>query len=154
MRTSAFCRVVAVPALLAAACGTETSTGASGSIVTTAVSPSPATATASTDAAYQWTASFTLTLTAGSTGVKVNTANAVVYQAAGGIITATVDTDKVRILASAKTNHIDANASLPIAYAVSYTLPDGSKGVLVRITVSVTDDGGNSSSGTVDVTVN
>jgi hypothetical protein len=139
-------------ALCGSGCG-ETTTSATGSMVTSAVSPNPATAQDSGDAAYQWTASFTLTLTASSAGVTVNSANAVVYQAAGGIITSTVDSDDVRILTSAATNHIDANGSLPIAYNVSYTLPDGSRGVLVRISISVTDDNGNSTSGIVDVTV-
>ena len=139
-------------ALAAAGCG-DTTTNPTGSIVTSAVSPNPAIAQASTITPYQWTAAFTLTLTAPGAGVTVNTANAVVYQAAGGIITSTVDPANVRIVANASGNHIAANGSLPITYNVSYTLPDGSKGVLVRITLSVTDDNGNTTSGIVDESV-
>lgn len=138
-------------ALSAAACG-DTTTNSTGAIVTSAVSPSPAIAEAGV-APYQWTTSFTLTLTAPSAGVTVNTANAVVYQAAGGIITSTVDPANVRIVANASGNHIDAKGNLPITYNVSYTLPDGSRGVLVRITISVTDDNGTATSGTVDESV-
>jgi hypothetical protein len=83
----------------------------------------------------------------------VNTANAVVYQASGGIITSTVDPANVRIVASASGNHIAASGSLPISYNVSYTLPDASRGVLVRITIAVTDDNGNATSGIVDESV-
>jgi hypothetical protein len=139
-------------ALGAAGCG-DTTTNPTGSIVTSAVSPNPATAQPSTSASYQWTAAFTLTLTAPGAGVTVNTANAVVYQATGGIITSTVDPANVQIVASAAGNHIAANGTLPITYNVSYKLPDGSRGVLVRITLSVTDDSGNATSGIVDETV-
>lgn len=138
--------------LSAAGCG-DTTTNPSGSIVTSAVSPNPATAQPSTVAPYQWAAAFTLTLTAPGAGVTVNTANAVVYQASGGIITATLDPANVRIVANASGNHIESNGNLPISYNVSYTVPDGTRSVLVRITLSVTDDNGNTTSGFVDETV-
>src|SRR5262245_31459439 len=152
MRRTAFLGL-AIVSLGLVGCGDTTTGASSGSIVTTNVAPTSVVAQASADAAYEWTGTFTLSLTAGSAGLKVNAANAVVYQATGGIITSTLDAEHYRILANATTNHIDANATLPITYQVSYTVPDGSRGVLVRISLSVTDDNGNSTAGNVDVTV-
>jgi len=141
----------ALLALCGAGCGAATATNA---VVNSVVSPNPVVAQAPGDGGLQWVAAFTLTLneTAGL-GATVTAANAVVYEASAGIITSTLAPEDVLIQVNATGNKIAANGSLPIEYRISYTAPNGGRAVLVKITVSVTDDNGASTSGFVNVNV-
>lgn len=123
-------------------------------IVTSNFTPNPVVATASSDPAFTNTASFTLTLTeTAGVGVTLTSLTPVIYEASGGVITAVLPASNSRTNVTIPSNRLEASSTLSIGFDVDYTAPNTGRVILVRITLSIIDDKGVSSSGVVDVPV-
>lgn len=135
----------------------ELPTAATSAVVTLTASPSPSTAVTSSNAAYAWGTAFTVTVAeTGGVGVTVGAVTIKVQQASGGIvIVPTSDVVEVYRLLDLKTsgNRVEAKTTAGIGFDVAYTLPNGGREALVTVSVSLTDDNGNTATQSVQVRV-
>jgi hypothetical protein len=151
-------------ALALGACGgsdTTTSPTASPSpttapVVTIVANPTEASVNASTDPGYQWTTSFSLTLTE-SAGVAVNirSVSANLQQASGGVVVTppTGLAEAFRYEAKSPSNRLTANGTMAMDFTFLYTLPQPGQEALVTVTLNLYDDSGNAYPQTVQVKV-
>lgn len=140
--------------LLAAGCGSNPVSD-SPSYVTQAVTPSPVTAQAATSGTYQYTASFTVTLSEqGGVGVTLTDVAATVYEVGDSGSYTAVDGSNSMVSLTLPTNRIEANGTLVLPWTVAYTLPGGGRRAAVRVALSFVDDHRYYFSGTFDVVVN
>ena len=106
---------------------------------------STATAVPSPDAAYQWSATFTVTLTeTAGVATTVRSLAATLQQAAGGIIITPPSglAESYRYNVRAGTNQLGANGTLPLDFDFFYTLPNGGRQALVTITFTLVNANG------------
>ena len=119
----------AVAALSLGACGgdsttpTDTATPAPTPVITIAASPSEAAAAPSVDPGYQWTASFSVTLTeTAGVPLTVRSINVNVQQAAGGIVVTppTGLSEAFRYEIKSAGNRLPGNGTLTVQVTVLY----------------------------------
>jgi hypothetical protein len=155
--------VAALVALSLGACGGSSTTSPS-----TTVSPSPsnpptitntpsaAPVTASPDPNYEWSCSFTVTMTeSAGVAVTIRSISATLQQAADGIIVTppTGLSEVYRYEVKSPSNRLPANGTLTIDFTFLYTLPQPGNEALVTITLNCYDDSGNPYPQTVQVKV-
>jgi hypothetical protein len=134
-------------------CGSSSAT-TTAAVITQSVTPNPVVAQPSTDPAFQFTASFTVTLReSGGVGITFATLSPAVYEASGGMITTLLPAGNSRTTITVPSNRVEANSTLLVDYKVDYTAPNTGRVIVVRITVTGTDDHGFTLSGFVDVPV-
>lgn len=139
-------------------CGGNDSTSPS-STASPSPSPSPVTATISgvtasentaeaapsPDAAYKWSATFTVTLTeTAGVAATVRSLSANLQQAAGGIVITPPSglAEQFRFNVRAGTNALPASGTLPLDFDFFYTLPNGGRQALITITFNLVDANG------------
>lgn len=117
---------------------------------------STATATPSSDGAYQWSTTFTVTLTQVSgVATTVRSLAAKLEQSAGGIVITPPAglVEAYRFNVRAGTNQLAANGTLPIDFDFFYTLPNGGRQALITLTFNLVDANGNATQVTATVNV-
>ena len=153
----------AVAALTLAACGgdstttpTATPTPAPAPVITIVASPSEAAATPSADPGYQWTASFSVTLTeSAGVALTVRSVNVNVQQAAGGIVVTppTGLSEAFRYQIKSPGNRLPGNGTLTLDVTVLYTLPQPGQEALTTVSFTLVDDSGTVGTQTTQVKV-
>jgi hypothetical protein len=155
----------ALAALSVGACGgsstspttpTASASPTTAPILTIVTNPSPALVTPSTDPAYQWSTSFSLTLTeSAGVAVTVRSLSANLQQSAGGIVVTppTGLAEAFRYQVKSSGNRVDPNGTMTIGFTFLYTLPQPGQEALVTITLNCFDDSGNAYPQTVMVQV-
>ena len=153
----------ALAALSVGACGGSSSTGPSSTATPSpsnppsiTLTPSAAPITASSDPGYQWSTSFTVTLTeTAGVAVTIRSVSATLQQASGGIVvTPPAGLSEVyRYEVKSPGNRLAANGTLAIGFRFLYTLPQPGQEALVTITLSTFDDRGAAFPQTVQVKV-
>lgn len=117
---------------------TATVSGVTASGDTAVASPSP-------DGSYQWSTTFTVTLTETSgVAATVRSLSAALQQAAGGIVITPPSglSEQYRFNVRAGTNALQGNGTLPIDFDFFYTLPNGGRQALVTVAFNLVDANG------------
>lgn len=168
MHRRAILATLCLPFLVGSGCGgKDTPTS---STATPSPTPSPVTATVtgvtaegsnatavpSSDRAYQWSTTFTVTLTQ-TTGVAatVRSLAANLQQSAGGIVITPPAglAESYRFNVRAGTNQLAASGTLPIEFDFFYTLPNGGRQALITLTFNLVDANGSQVQVTAQVNV-
>ena len=110
----------------------------------------------STDPGYQYSASFTLTLTeTAGVAVLIRSVNANLQQASGGIVVTPPAglSEAFRYQIRSPGNQVAANGSISIDFTFYYTLPQPGQEALVTVNFTVVDTAGNVYTQTTQVKV-
>jgi hypothetical protein len=135
---------------------TTSTTSTTSAAVTGVADVDPAVARPSSDTAYQWSTSFTVTLTeTAGVATTIRSLSADLQQAAGGIVIVppTGLDESFRFQVRASGNRLDAKGTTTVAFDFSYSLPNGGREALVTVTFNLTDDNGATAQVVIQVKV-
>jgi hypothetical protein len=143
-KTHAVLLLLLVAALLSVGCSDDT-VAPRGIEGTFELVPDSAPTMASTDVNFDWMVAFqaVLTETGGQSGATVDSMEAQVEEAQGGIAVGTNPLDAWRLSINSPSTRLEPNSTLTIDVEVFYRLESGGREALVDLGIALLDDNGD-----------